>query len=88
MEGGTVYYECDALKVLARGQAMEAFRQGLRDARGDLRGITEKHLRALLALMEARPGGLVALPGGWEGIRQKGGILLRPMAVRRKERTR
>ena len=86
VEGGTVYYGCDALKILARGQAMEAFRQGLRDARGDLRGITEKHLRALLALTEARPGGLVALPGCWEGIRQKGGILLRPRLVRRKER--
>jgi tRNA(Ile)-lysidine synthase len=76
-ESGTVYYECAALSALGEGQGLEALRQGLRGVRGDLRRITERHLRALWALREARPGGLVALPGGWVGARERAGIRLR-----------
>jgi len=77
VEKGTVYYECAALSALGEGQGLEALRQGLRRVRGDLRRITERHLRALWALREARPGGLVALPGGWVGARERAGIRLR-----------
>jgi tRNA(Ile)-lysidine synthase len=77
LENGAVYYECAALSALGEGQGLEALREGLRGVRGDLRRITERHLRALWALREARPGGLVALPGGWVGARERAGIRLR-----------
>lgn len=77
VENGAVYYECAALSALGEGQGLEALRLGLRAVRGDLRRITERHLRALWALCEARPGGLVALPGGWVGARERAGIRLR-----------
>lgn len=86
MENGTVYYECTALSALADGQGLEAIREGLRAARGSLRRITERHLRALWALRVARRGALVALPGGWEGVREMGGVRLRP-AMKRRERS-
>jgi len=77
LENGAVYYECAALSALGEGQGLEALREGLRAVRGDLRRITERHLRALWALRGARPGGLVALPGGWIGARERAGIRLR-----------
>ena len=77
LENGTVYYECAALSALGEGQGLEALREGLKAVRGDLRRITERHLRALWALRETRPGGLVALPGGWVGARERAGIRLR-----------
>jgi tRNA(Ile)-lysidine synthase len=87
VEGDTVYYECDALSGLAEGQALELFREGLRTVRGDLRRIAERHLRALWALRTAKPGGVVALPGGWAGVREPRGIRLGPAAPRQR-RTR
>lgn len=86
VENGTVYYECMALSALADGQGLEAIREGLRAARGSLRGITERHLRALWALRVARRGALVALPGGWEGVREEGGVRLGP-AMKCRERS-
>ena len=86
MEGETVYYECTALSALADGQGLEAIREGLRVARGTLRRITERHLRALWALRLARPGALVALPGSWEGVRERQGVRLRPEKKRRERR--
>lgn len=82
-EDGTVYYEGKALSALSDGQGLEAIREGLRMARGTLRRVTERHLRALWALRAARPGALVALPGGWEGIRERQGVRLRPEKKRR-----
>lgn len=87
LEGDAVYYECDALSGLAEGQGLELFRAGLRTARGHLRRIAERHLRALWALRTARPGAQVALPGGWAGTREARGIRLAPAAPRRR-RTR
>ncbi len=87
LEGDAVYYECDALSGLAEGQGLELFREGLRTARGHLRRIAERHLRALWALRTARPGAEVALPGGWSGTREARGIRLAPAAPRRR-RTR
>jgi len=87
VEGDTVYYECDALAELAEGQALELFREGLRAGRGHLRRISERHLRALWALRGARPGGTVALPGGWEGVREKRGIRLRPAGAPKRRTT-
>ncbi len=76
-EGDSLYYECSALSELTEGEGLAAMRQGLLLSRGHLRRIGEKHLRALWALKSARTGASVALPGGWEGIREKKGIRLR-----------
>ncbi len=78
LHAGTLYYEEEALEGLGECQALEAFRGGIREVRGHLRGITERHLRALWALRTSAPGGIVALPGGWEGTRDKGGIRIGP----------
>ncbi len=78
LQAGTLYYDAEALEGLGEGQALEAFRGGIREARGHLRGITERHLRALWALRALAPGGIVALPGGWEGTRDKDGIRIGP----------
>ncbi len=76
LSAGTLYYRCDALAALPRGEGLELLRQGLALVRGHLRSIGERHLRALWALREARPGATVALPGGWAGVREKAGIRL------------
>jgi tRNA(Ile)-lysidine synthase len=87
MEGETVYYGCDELSGLGEGQGLELLREGLRAARGDLRRIAESHLRALWGLRMARPGAVVALPGGWAGTREARGIRLGPAGPHRR-RTR
>jgi tRNA(Ile)-lysidine synthase len=79
-EGESVYYSCEALGSVTEGEALEAFRGGLRLCRGNLRGITERHLRALWALRSARPGGRADLPGGWMGLRESRGIRLKRRA--------
>ncbi len=76
-EGDSLYYDCSALAELTDGEGLAAMRQGLLLSRGHLRRIGEKHIRALWSLRDTRPGASVALPGGWEGVREKAGVRLR-----------
>lgn len=78
--GNTVYFPLGALCSLPEGAAREALRDGLRALKGELSRITERHVAALLALCDARVGATVALPGPWEGVREMGGVRLRPAA--------
>ena len=77
LEGDTLYYPCGALIDLGLQSGLSALRRGLKRMKGDLRRIGERHLLALWALVGATPGARVALPGGWEGAREKGGIRIR-----------
>jgi tRNA(Ile)-lysidine synthase len=77
LEGDTLYYPCGALINLGLPSGLAALRRGLRRMRGDLRRISERHLSALWALAGAVQGARVALPGGWEGVREKGGLRVR-----------
>jgi len=77
LEGDTLYYACGALINLGLPSGLAALRLGLRRVTGGLRRIGERHLLALWALAGATPGARVALPGGWEGVREKSGIRVR-----------
>ena len=81
----SVYYLSEALGTVGEAEALEAFRRGLRLCLGNLRGISERHLRALWALRSARPGGRTDLPGGWAGVREKDRIRLLRAAGGREE---
>ncbi|MEW5765895.1 MAG: tRNA lysidine(34) synthetase TilS [Acidobacteriota bacterium] len=78
LEADGLYYECAALAEWSDGEGLAALREGIRSARGDLRGLTERHLRALWALRTCRPGAVVPLPGGWEGSRRERRIRIGP----------
>jgi len=79
-DSGTVYLPLGALDALSAGDGREVVRQGLRDLRGDLSRITERHVAALWGLRDAPVGAVVALPGPWEGVRERGGVRLRRAA--------
>ena len=83
-EDGSLYYECARLGALSEGEGLEAIRAGLREVRGGLGRIGERHLLALWALVSAARGARVALPGGWEGVREARGIRLRRCPDRRR----
>jgi len=74
LRGNGLYYSIEGLAGLSDGEGTEVFRAGLRLQTGTLRRITERHLRALLSLRDARPGARVSLPDGWVGIRGKDGV--------------
>ncbi len=81
-EGETLYFPWGALRALGEGDARRQVRRGLKALRGDLGRITERHVDALVALRAARSGAVVALPGPWEGVRERGGLRLRPAPLR------
>jgi len=77
LEGDTLYCPCEALVNLGLPLGLAALRSGLRRLQGGLRRIGETHLKALWSLATAARGATVALPRGWEGVREKRGIRVR-----------
>ena len=78
LEGDRLYYPCADLAALSEAQGLRALREGVARARGSLRGLSERHFRALWNLRLCRPGAVVALPGGWEGRRERGRVSVGP----------
>jgi tRNA(Ile)-lysidine synthase len=64
-----------ALPAVARDAAL---RQLWRAAHPGADGLARRHLAALAAVLVGRPGAVVALPGGWQGRRERGRLRLSP----------
>ncbi len=76
-DGKDVYFPLGELRSLAEGEARRQVLNGLASARGGVRRITERHVEALCALAWAPAGAKVALPGEWEGVRERCAVRLR-----------
>ena len=78
-DGEDLYFPLGELRGLAEGEARRQVLRGLALVRGDARRITERHVEALCALSEAPVGARVALPGAWEGVRERSAVRLRKL---------
>lgn len=78
LEGGTVYYSVEVLRSLGKEGAVSVLREGLRAVRGDLRRVGRAHYGALWSLLGSPPGATADLPLGWQGVRERHGLRLRP----------
>lgn len=76
-EGDSLYYSLSALAPLEVNEAVSAFRLGLREMKGDLKGLTRRHLEAIVTLIHSAKGAFVPLPGGIEAVREERGVRFR-----------
>ena len=76
-EGNSLYYSLSALALLEKGEAVAAFKLGIRAMKGDLRGLTCRHYDALAALIGSSRGAWVPLPAGLMAEREERGVRLK-----------
>jgi tRNA(Ile)-lysidine synthase len=76
-EGNSLYYSLSALAPLEANEAIMAFKLGIRAMKGDLRGLTERHYKALVTLIHSAKGAWVPLPAGLMAEREEKGVRFR-----------
>lgn len=76
-EGNSLYYSLSALAPLDTGEAVAAFKLGIKAMKGDLRGLGGRHYDALAALIRSPRGAWVPLPAGLMAEREEKGVRLK-----------
>jgi len=77
VDGNSLYYSLSALAPLESSEAAAAFRLGLKEMKGDLRGLAARHYEAVVALIRSPKGAWVPLPGELMAEREEKGVRLR-----------